>query len=126
MIRTVRGVMLAMALVVTGAGAAYAQDWKAAVAAGQIGEGSDGYLAAISPGLRATAEDINLQRKKVYADKAAAEGGTVQAMGIAAGCNLIKRLPAGAKYREVADTGAAGAWRTVGQGALQLDGRCPQ
>lgn len=124
--RTVRGVMIATLLATAGIGVAHAQDWKAAVAAGQIGEGSDGYLVAISPGMRATAEDINLQRKKVYADKAAAEGGTVQAMGIATGCNLIKRLPAGAKYREVADNGAAGAWRTVGQGALQLDSRCPQ
>ena len=119
-------VMVALALVVTGTGVAHAQDWKAAVAAGRIGEGSDGYLKAIDAGLSSTAEDINLQRKKVYADRAAAEGGTVQAMGIAAGCNLIKRLPAGAKYRAVADNGAAGTWRTVGQGALQLDARCPQ
>lgn len=119
------GGMMIAALLAT-SGIAHAQDWKSAVAAGRIGEGSDGYLKAIDGGLSATAEDINLQRKKVYADKAAAEGGTVQAMGIAAGCNLIKRLPAGAKYREVADNGVPGAWRTVGQGALQLDSRCPQ
>ena len=63
---------------------------------------------------------INIQRKKAYSDAAAAQGATVEAMGIAGGCNLIKRLPAGAKYRL-----GGGGWQTVGQGALQLDPRCP-
>ena len=101
--------------------AVLAQDWKAAVAAGQIGEQGDGYLAVVggNPGLAATVSSINIQRKKAYTDRAAAEGATVEAMGIAGGCNQIKRLPAGAKYR------VSGGWQTVGQGQLQLDPRCP-
>ena len=103
------------------AGAASAQAWRSAVAAGQIGEQSDGYLAVVGGGaLAATVADVNIQRKKAYTDKAAAEGATVEAMGIAGGCNQIRRLPAGAKYRL-----AGGSWLTVGQGALTLDPRCP-
>lgn len=101
---------------------ALAQDWKAAVAAGTIGEQSDGYLAVVggNTGLAATVAGINIQRKKAYTERAAAEGATVEAMGIASGCNQIKRLAPGAKYRLV-----GGGWQTVGQGPLQLDPRCP-
>lgn len=101
--------------------AALAQDWKAAVAAGQLGEQSDGYLAVVSGGgaLAQIAADINIQRKKAYTAAAAAQGATVEAMAIAGGCNQAKRLPAGGKYRLV-----GGAWQTAG-GALKLDPRCP-
>lgn len=101
---------------------ALAQDWKAAVAAGQIGEQSDGYLAVVggNAGLASSVSAINIQRKKAYSDAAAAQGATVEAMGVAGGCNQIRRLPAGAKYRA-----PGGTWHTVGDGALQLDPRCP-
>lgn len=116
--RTVMIGVLALAL----AAPAVAQDWKAAVAAGQIGEQADGYLAVVGAGagLASTVSAVNIQRKKAYSDAAAAQGATVEAMGVAGGCNQIRRLPAGAKYRL-----AGGAWRTVGEGALQLDPRCP-
>lgn len=115
--RTAVLAMVALAL----AAPATAQEWKAAVAAGQIGEQSDGYLGVVgaNAGLAATVSSINIQRKKAYSDAAAAQGATVEAIGIAAGCNQIKRLPAGAKYR------TGGTWHTVGDGALRLDPRCP-
>ena len=113
---------MAMALLVATPAVALAQDWKSAVASGAIGEQSDGYLAVVGGGggLAPTVASINIQRKKAYSDKAAAEGATVEAMGIAGGCNQIRRLPAGAKYQL-----GGGGWQTVGQGALQLDPRCP-
>ena len=117
-----RTVMIGLAAALVLAVPAAAQDWKAAVAAGQIGEQGDGYLAVVggAAGLQATVSSVNIQRKKAYSDTAAAQGATVEAMGVASGCNQIRRLPAGAKYRI-----GGGAWRTMGQGALQLDPRCP-
>lgn len=104
------------------AAVAQAQDWKAALAAGQLGEQSDGYLAVVgnNPGLEKVAADINIQRKKAYTAAAAAQGATVEAMAIAGGCNQARRLPAGAKYRVT-----GGAWQTAGSGSLTLDPRCP-
>ena len=120
--KTVANVVMATMLAATPVAALCAQDWKAAVANGAIGEQSDGYLAVVGANstLAPTVSSINIQRKKAYSDKAAAEGATVEAMGIAGGCNQIRRLPAGAKYRL-----GGGGWQTVGQGALQLDPRCP-
>lgn len=123
--QTVRKVMMAAVVLAMagGATAAFAQDWKAAVAAGTVGEQADGYLAVVGggAGLSAIVSDVNIKRKAAYTATASAEGATVEAMGIAGGCNQIKRLNPGEKYR-----GPDGAWRTVGQGALQLDPRCPQ
>lgn len=120
--KTVAKIMMAAMLAAMPSTAVVAQEWKAAVAAGAIGEQSDGYLAVVdgNPGLASTVASINIQRKKAYTDRATAEGATVEAMGIAGGCNQIKRLPAGAKYRLVAS-----GWQTVGQGTLRLDPRCP-
>jgi hypothetical protein len=121
-VMTATAVVAAAAAVLFATAPASAQDWKAAVAAGQIGEQSDGYLAVVggNAGLASTVAAINIQRKKAYTDRATAEGATVEAMGIAGGCNQIKRLSPGAKYRL-----AGGGWQTVGQGPLQLDPRCP-
>ncbi|MES2753407.1 MAG: DUF1318 domain-containing protein [Pseudomonadota bacterium] len=120
-VRTVT--MAASALLLMSATAAVAQDWKAAVAAGTVGEQGDGYLGVVAggAGLAAVVSDVNIKRKAAYTARASAEGATVEAMGIAGGCNQIKRLNSGEKYRA-----PDGAWRTVGQGALQLDPRCPQ
>ena len=72
-------------------------------------------------GLAATVSDVNIKRKAAYTAQAAAEGTTVEAAGISGGCNQIKRLGAGQKYR-----GSDGSWHSVGQGALDLDPRCPR
>ena len=123
--KTVRRVMMAAAVLAMagGAGTAFAQDWKAALAAGTVGEQGDGYLGVVSggAGVAAMVADVNIKRKAAYTAKAAAENATVEAMGIASGCNQIRRLGAGDKYR-----GSDGSWHTVGQGSLSLDPRCPQ
>lgn len=103
--------------------AASAQAWKQARAAGVIGEQTDGYLGVVdrNAAQQALVDDINIQRKAAYTRQAQEEGTTVEAAGISGGCVLIRSLSAGMKYR------APGApWRTVGDGPLQLDPRCPQ
>lgn len=121
---TVRNVAIAAAmLALTGTPvAANAQAWKQARAAGSVGEQTDGYLAVVGgAGQQALVDDINIQRKAAYTAQAQQQGTTVEAAGISGGCAQIRNLGAGMKYRA-----PGGAWRTVGQGALQLDSRCPQ
>lgn len=112
-----------MAVLALCATAAQAQDWKAARAAGTVGEQPDGYLAVVGggAGLKALVDDVNIQRKAAYTRQAAAEGTTVEAAGISGGCIQIGRLAAGQKYRA-----PGGGWLTAGDGAPQLDPRCPR
>lgn len=121
-VRKVAMVAAALALAGVSAGAG-AQAWKQARAAGTVGEQTDGYLAVVvsGPGLQAMVDDINIQRKAAYTRQAQDEKTTVEAAGISGGCALISGLSSGMKYRA-----PGGAWRTVGQGPLQLDSRCPQ
>jgi uncharacterized protein len=119
--RTIITAIGALALVGVSA-AAWAQDWKAARAAGQIGEQPDGYLGIVgasTPALQALVSNVNIQRKAVYTKQSAATGSTVEAYALTAGCNLIANTSPGEKYRT-----PAGAWATRGAGAPQLDPRC--
>jgi len=121
---TTRKIMTALgAVALLGASAAaWAQDWKAARAAGQIGEQPDGYLGIVgaeTPALRALVNNVNIQRKAVYTKQSAATGSTVEAYALTAGCNLIANTSAGEKYKT-----PSGAWTTRGAGAPQRDPRC--
>ena len=115
--------MLAAAVLLGTAGVALAQDdWKAARAAGQIGEQPDGYLGVVGGGsaeLRALVNAINIQRKAAYTQKAQATGATVEQLAFTSGCNLIAQTKPGEKYRA-----PDGGWKTRTAAAPERDPRC--
>lgn len=120
--------LVGVALVAAGlmAGRASAQAAPAvtaAIAAGTVGEQSDGYLGvngAVSPEVRAGVEAINIKRRAAYTDLAAKRGVTVADMAAATGCQtLANRVKAGQAYRI-----AGGAWQTKGAGPIALPDYC--
>lgn len=115
--------VLAGAAIGTAAHAQRDPAYAAARAAGQVGEQPDGYLGIVgdaTPQLRALVNNINIQRKAAYTQRAQAGGGTVEQMAFVAGCNLIQQTQAGEKYQA-----PGGAWQTRGGGAPTRDSRCP-
>ncbi len=117
---------LALAVLVVSAPASAQQRDPAYAAArsnGQVGEKPDGYLgfpAAPGTDVRHMAEDINIKRKAVYAQKAQASGATVEEYALTAGCLAIARTAAGEKYMA-----PDGVWRTRTAEPPMRDSRCP-
>ena len=117
---------LALALLALSAPASAQQRdpaYSAARSAGQVGEKTDGYLGfpeAPTPAVRKLAEDINIKRKAVYAEKAAANNATVEEYAFTAACLAISRTAPGEKYQA-----PDGSWQTRGAGAPLRDNRCP-
>ena len=118
--------LIAGAVVLAGvSAAAYAQRdpaYAAARAAGQVGEQPDGYIGIVgtaTPDLRALVNNINIQRKAAYTQKAGASGATVEQLAFTSGCNLIAQTNAGEKYKT-----PGGSWATRGGGAPERDSRC--
>jgi uncharacterized protein YdbL (DUF1318 family) len=121
-----RLVMLAAAAAFVGlSGAAVAQRdpaYAAARAGGEVGEQPDGYLGlvgAASGELRALVNNINIQRKAAYTQKAQASGATVEQLAFTSGCNLIMQTSAGEKYKT-----PDGVWKTRTAAAPERDSRC--
>lgn len=114
----------AVALALGGlAGAAAAQDYASAKAAGQIGEKMDGYVAVVgsgSPALRKIVDDINIKRKAVYARKAQEQHATVEEYAFTSGCLLIAKTKPGEKYQA-----PDGTWKTRTSAPPLRDSRCP-
>jgi len=106
-------------------GAAIAQRdpaYAAARSAGEVGEQPDGYLGIVgsgSPALRALVNNINIQRKSAYTQKATSSGATVEQMAFTSGCNLIAQTDPGEKYKS-----PDGTWKTRTSGAPDRDSRC--
>ena len=97
--------------------------YAAARSSGQVGEKTDGYLgfpATPSPAVKNMAEDINIKRKAVYAQKAQANNATVEEYAFTAGCLAISRTIAGEKYQA-----PDGSWHTRTAEAPLRDNRCP-
>ncbi|MET0251655.1 MAG: YdbL family protein [Novosphingobium sp.] len=117
------GVALAIAAL---PGAAFAQRdpvYEAARQQGQIGEMMDGYLGFVgspSADLRKVVDDLNIRRKAVYAEKAAAKRATIEEYALTAGCLAIARTAPGEKYQA-----PDGGWRTRGSEPPARDPRCP-
>ena len=66
--------------------------YAAARAAGQVGEQVDGYLGfPSSPGadVRRTADDVNINRRAIYAERASINHSTVEEYAFTTGCSLI-------------------------------------
>lgn len=97
--------------------------YAAARSSGQVGEKTDGYLAAIgsaSAEVRKMVDTINIRRRANYTERAAAQNATVEEYAFTQGCILIARTDPGEKYQA-----PDGSWQTRGAGAPQRDTRCP-
>ena len=97
--------------------------YAAARAAGQVGEKIDGYLGFVTPpppALKAVINELNIKRKAVYAEKAAAAKATVEEYALTSGCLLISQTKPGEKYQ-----GPDGSWQTRGATPPLRDSRCP-
>jgi hypothetical protein len=95
--------------------------YAAARAAGKVGEQPDGYLGIVgapTPELRALVNNINIQRKAAYTQRAA-NGATVEQFAFTSGCNLILKTEPGEMYRT-----PAGTWKARDAGAPERDPRC--
>jgi len=116
---------LSAVLLVTGAGAAWAQRdpaYAAARSAGQVGERIDGYLGIVGaapPELRRLVDDINIKRRALYTERAQAANATVEEYAMTSGCRLILQTTAGEKYEL-----PGGGWATRGAGLPTRDPRC--
>lgn len=97
--------------------------YAAARAAGQVGEKTDGYLGypvAPSAEIRRMAEDINIKRRALYAQKAQEQHATVEDYAFTSGCLLISQTRPGEKYQA-----PNGSWETRTSAAPLRDSRCP-
>lgn len=119
------GAAVLSALVLSAPASAQQRDpaYTAARAAGQVGEKTDGFLGYPVPPsaeIRKLAEDINIKRRDVYAQKAAAQKATIDDYGFTSGCQLILATVPGEKYQA-----PDGSWRTrTGEPPLR-DNKCP-
>jgi hypothetical protein len=94
---------------------------------GLIGEQTDGYLgfvpgASISADLRGRVNQINIQRRSVYTQRAEARGVSVEEVAYAVACDVFRnRIAVGERYRT-----EAGQWRqrTASEPA-ERGSRCP-
>jgi uncharacterized protein YdbL (DUF1318 family) len=90
-------------------------------ASGMVGERIDGYLGYASPpsrALRAQVDAINIRRRALYISLARRRSVSAQEVGIAAACELLRRVAEGEAYM-LAD----GVWRrrAVGQPVQRPD-----
>ena len=119
--------LAAMALAITGLAApAQAQRdpaYASARSSGAIGEKMDGYLGIVgaeTADLRRIINDINIQRRAVYSEKAQAANATLEDYALTAGCQLILKTVPGEKYQA-----PDGSWQTRTSAAPLRDPRCP-
>ncbi|WP_374529303.1 YdbL family protein [Novosphingobium sp.] len=97
--------------------------YAAARASGAVGEKTDGYLGyptTPSPEVKKMAEDLNIKRRAIYADKAAAKGVTIEDYAFTAACVAIARTTPGEKYQA-----PDGSWQTRTSAPPLRDNRCP-
>ena len=97
--------------------------YAAARAAGQVGEQVDGYLgfpSSPSADVHRTADDVNIKRRAIYADRAGINHSTVEEYAFTTGCSLIFKTKPGEKYQAPDRT-----WHTRTAEAPLRDVRCP-
>ena len=112
---------LGLALVVVAVPLGWASAWAqssplvgSARASGVVGERIDGYLGFAAPpprALRSQVDAINIRRRALYISLARRRSVTPQDVGIAAACELLRRVRPGEAYM-LAD----GVWRRRGPG----------
>lgn len=113
------------ALVLVAPAAAQQRDpaYAAARASGAVGEKVDGYLGFPVPPtaeVRRLVDDINIKRRELYAQRAKANGVTIEEYAFTAGCQAIARTAPGEKYQ--APDGRS--WLTRDAGEPLRDPRC--
>ena len=97
--------------------------YAAARAEGKVGEKTDGYLGIVgasTPQLQDMVDDINIRRRAVYAERAQAEGATLEEYALTAGCLAISRTTPGEMYQA-----PDGSWQQRTSSAPLRDPRCP-
>lgn len=96
--------------------------YAAARAAGLVGELPTGYLGQLGGGddIKRLVSDLNIRRKAIYAERAAAQHATLEEYAFTTGCRLIAQTQPGEKYQT-----PDGSWQTRGAGAPLRDSRCP-
>jgi len=118
----------ALGLILSGmalSGAARAQTGAIvqALAAGTVGEQSDGYMGiagSVSANVRDEVDALNIKRRAAYTDLAARRGVTVADVAAATGCQtLATRVKPGQVYRI-----AGGPWQTKGAAPINLPDYC--
>lgn len=115
--------LLAVAALAVPAAAQRDPAFDAARASGKVGERVDGYVGIVgaeTPDLRRIVDDINIKRKAVYAERAQANGATIEEYAFSAGCQAIARTVPGEKYQA-----PDGSWQTRTAAAPLRDPRCP-
>jgi uncharacterized protein YdbL (DUF1318 family) len=125
--KTVLAAGTAAAILVGGAGTAYAMfqaDAAASLrASGQVGEQVDGYLGVVGSvpsSVRAQVDSINIQRRAYYTDLAAKRGAKIEEVAATTGCELLRtRVAVGQFYR-----GVDGAWKKREPGPVPLPAYC--
>ena len=97
--------------------------YNAARAAGQVGEQVDGYLgfpSSPSADVRRTADDVNIKRRAIYAERAEVNHSTIEEYAFTTGCRLILKTRPGEKYQA-----PDGAWRTRTAEVPLRSSQCP-
>ncbi len=117
------GGAVALALMAAPATAQRDPAYAAARADGTVGEKMDGYLGIVAEAgeqVRDMVADINIRRRAVYAERAQAEGATLEEYAFTAGCLAIARTVPG-EYYQAPD----GSWQQRTNAAPRRDPRCP-
>jgi len=84
--------LLTLSICGTTAWAASLQDLRAS---GALGESFSGYVVARKPSAKADADAINKKRKAVYAEKAAAQGVSIDQVGKVYAREILNKVPKG-------------------------------
>lgn len=117
---------LGAALMVGGAGAAYAFQADAAGelrASGEAGEQADGYLGVVGSGsgaVRAQVDSVNIKRRAYYTDLAAKRGAKIEEVAATTACELFRTKVAPGQYYRLPD----GVWRKRDSAPIPLPGYC--
>lgn len=124
--KTILAAGLAAALLIGGAGVAYAyQDASAQLrASGQAGEQADGYLGIVgspSADLRAQVDAVNIKRRAYYTDLASKRGAKIEEVAATTACELFRSKVAPGQYYR----GTDGRWQQRdGSSPVPLPGYC--
>lgn len=118
------GVLMGLALPSAQASAQVANPVLAAArASGEVGEKTDGYLGfptAPSAEVRRAADEVNIKRRAIYAERAAAQHSTVEEYAFTISCQLIAKTKVGEKYQA-----PDGSWRTRSAEPPLRNNLCP-